>query len=143
MQRVVPPDAGAVGEARGGRGASGRRLEQLRGIGRKCAFYNSFAGSVPTKFERLSSAQRGEMRRVRRCRGRCGRPAADARSGAARWPRRSAPERSSPARSPPSCRAGAISGRAASAASAAGSLPQCAKCPMKKRLEKLEKAFKA
>ena len=24
-----------------------------------------------------------------------------------------------------------------------GSLPQCAKCPMKKRLEKLEKAFKA
>lgn len=29
--RVVLPDAGAVGEARGGRGASGRPLEQLRG----------------------------------------------------------------------------------------------------------------
>ena len=35
------------GEARGGRGASGRLLEELRGIGRKCAFYNGFAGSVP------------------------------------------------------------------------------------------------
>lgn len=43
------PDAGGAGEARGG-GASVHLLEQLRGIGRKCAFYNSFAGSVPTKF---------------------------------------------------------------------------------------------
>ena len=43
----MPPDAGAAGEGRGGRGASGRRLEQLRGIGRKCAFYNGFAGPVP------------------------------------------------------------------------------------------------
>ena len=46
----MPLDAGAAGEARGGRGASGRLLEELRGIGRKCAFYNGFAGSVPTKF---------------------------------------------------------------------------------------------
>jgi len=45
----VSPDAGGVGEARGGRGASVRLLEQLRGIGRKCAFYNGFAGSVPKK----------------------------------------------------------------------------------------------
>ena len=38
-------------EKRGAGGcASGRPLEQLRGIGRKCAFYNGFAGSVPTKF---------------------------------------------------------------------------------------------
>ena len=37
----------AVGEGRGGRGASGRLLEQLRGIGRKCAFYNGFVRSVP------------------------------------------------------------------------------------------------
>ena len=43
------PDVGGAGEARGGL-ASGRPLEQLRGIGRKCAFYNGFAGSVPTKF---------------------------------------------------------------------------------------------
>ena len=27
--------------------ASGRLLEQLRGIGRKCAFYNGFAVSCP------------------------------------------------------------------------------------------------
>ena len=32
---------------------------------------------------------------------------------------------------------------APSAPAAPGSLPQCAKCPMKKRLEKLEKAFTA
>lgn len=44
------PDAGGAGDARGGRGASGRRLEELRGIGRRCAFYNGFAGFVPTKF---------------------------------------------------------------------------------------------
>ena len=41
------PDDGGAGDARGGRGASGRLLEQLRGIGRKCAFYNGFAGPVP------------------------------------------------------------------------------------------------
>ena len=46
----MPPDAGGAGDAWGGRGASGRLLEQLRGIGRKCAFYNGFTGSVPTKF---------------------------------------------------------------------------------------------
>ncbi len=41
-------DAGGAGEARGGRGASGRPLEQLRGgIGRKCVVYNGFVGSVP------------------------------------------------------------------------------------------------
>ena len=40
------PDDGGAGDARGGRGASGRLLEQLRGIGRKCAFYNGFAGLV-------------------------------------------------------------------------------------------------
>ena len=39
-----------AGEGRGGRGASVHLLEQLRGIGRKCAFYNGFTGSVPTKF---------------------------------------------------------------------------------------------
>ena len=44
------PDDGGAGDARGGRGASGRLLEQLRGIGRKCAFYNGFAGSVPIVF---------------------------------------------------------------------------------------------
>ena len=43
----MPSDAGAAGEARGGRGASGRRLGQLRRIGRKCVFYNGFVGSVP------------------------------------------------------------------------------------------------
>ena len=42
------PDVGGAGEARGGL-ASGRLLEELRGIGRKCAFYNGFAGSVPKK----------------------------------------------------------------------------------------------
>ena len=47
----MPPNAGAGGEARDGRG----REEWLpagtvAGIGRKCAFYNGFAGSVPTKF---------------------------------------------------------------------------------------------
>ena len=31
VARVVPPDAGAAGEARGGRGASDLLLEQLRG----------------------------------------------------------------------------------------------------------------
>ena len=43
----MPPDAGGGGEARGGRGASVHLLEQLRGIGRKCAFYNGFAGVRP------------------------------------------------------------------------------------------------
>ena len=47
MKRVVLPDASGAGEARGGRVASGRLLEQLRGIGRKCAFYNGFTGCVP------------------------------------------------------------------------------------------------
>ena len=46
----MPPDAGAAGEGRGGRGASGRLLEELRGIGRRCAFYNGFAGCVPMVF---------------------------------------------------------------------------------------------
>ena len=42
-------EARVAGDARGGRGASVHLLEQLRGIGRKCAFYNGFAGSVPKK----------------------------------------------------------------------------------------------
>ncbi len=47
----MPPDAGGAGDARGGRGASGRLLEQLRGIGRKCAFYNGFTGCVSKKLK--------------------------------------------------------------------------------------------
>ena len=31
--------------------ASGRLLEELRGIGRKCAFYNGFVGCFPTVLE--------------------------------------------------------------------------------------------
>ena len=46
----MPTDVGGAGEARGGRGVSGCLQGRLRGIGRKCAFYNGFAGSVPTKF---------------------------------------------------------------------------------------------
>lgn len=46
--RVVLPDAGAVGEARGGRGASGRPLEQLRGgLGGNACFTMVSWGAFP------------------------------------------------------------------------------------------------
>ena len=38
-------------------GASDLLLEQLRGIGRKCAFYNGFAGPVPTVFLSLTTVK--------------------------------------------------------------------------------------
>ena len=44
-------DAAAVGESRGGRGSQvAAGWNSCGGIGRKCAFYNGFAGCVPTKF---------------------------------------------------------------------------------------------
>ena len=42
----MPPDAGGAGEARGGAQVD-VCWESCGGIGRKCAFYNGFTGSVP------------------------------------------------------------------------------------------------
>ena len=44
----MPPDAGGAGEARGGAQVA-VGWNSCGGIGRKCAFYNGFAGYVPKK----------------------------------------------------------------------------------------------
>ena len=46
---VVLPDAGAAGEARGGRGASVRRLEQLRGDWAEMRVLQWFRGVRPPR----------------------------------------------------------------------------------------------